>query len=115
MAAIGLLALTTFALTWLSVALGLISKSVETASNTPMLLTLLPFLGSGFVPTDSLPAGLRWFAENQPFTPIMETLRALLLGGPVAHQATLALAWCLGITMLSYLWSKSLFNRRASH
>jgi len=63
LAAIGLLALTTFALTWLTVALGLVSKSVETASNTPMVLTLLPFLGSGFVPTDSMPAGLRWFAE----------------------------------------------------
>jgi ABC-2 type transport system permease protein len=63
LAAIGLLALTTFALTWLTVALGLVSKSVESASNTPMVLTLLPFLGSGFVPTDSMPAGLRWFAE----------------------------------------------------
>ena len=70
----------TFALTWLSVALGLVTKSVETASNLPMPLLLLPFLGSGFVPTDSMPAGLRWFAEHQPFTPIMETLRGLLMG-----------------------------------
>ena len=115
LAAIGLLALTTFALTWLTVALGLVSKSVETASNTPMVLTLLPFLGSGFVPTDSMPAGLRWFAEYQPFTPVMETLRALLLGGPVGNHAVLAVAWCLGITLLAYLWAKSLFNRRASH
>ena len=79
-AAAGLLAMTTLALTWLTVALGMVSKSVETASNLPMFLLLLPFLGSGFVPTDSMPAGLRWFAENQPFTPIMETLRGLLLG-----------------------------------
>jgi ABC-2 type transport system permease protein len=70
--AIGVLAMITLALTWLSVALGMVSKSVETASNLPMPLMLLPFLGSGFVPTDSMPAGIRWLAENQPFTPIME-------------------------------------------
>ena len=69
LAAIGVLAMITLALTWLSVALGMVSKSVETASNLPMFLMLLPFLGSGFVPTDSMPAGVRWFAENQPFTP----------------------------------------------
>jgi ABC-2 type transport system permease protein len=65
-------------LVWLSVALGMVSKSVETASNLPMPLVFLPFLGSGFVPTDSMPTGLRWFAEYQPFTPITETLRGLL-------------------------------------
>ena len=81
-AAIGVLAMITLALTWLSVALGMVSKSVETASNLPMFLMLLPFLGSGFVPTDSMPAGVRWFAENQPFTPIMETLRGLADGHP---------------------------------
>ena len=81
-AAIGVLAMITFALTWLSVALGMVSKSVETASNLPMSLMLLPFLGSGFVPTDSMPAGVRWFAEYQPFTPVIETLRGLLTGHP---------------------------------
>ena len=81
--AIGLLALLTFALIWLSVALGLVTKSVEAASNLPMPLLLLPFLGSGFVPTDSMPAGMQWFAEHQPFTPIMETLRGLLMGTPI--------------------------------
>ena len=80
-AAIGVLAMISLALTWLSVALGLVSKSVETASNLPMPLILLPFLGSGFVPTDSMPAGLRWFAEYQPFTPVIETLR-----GPAARH-----------------------------
>ena len=63
------------------------SKSVETASNLPMVLILLPFLGSGFVPTDSMPAGLRWFAEYQPFTPIIETVRGLLLGTPIGNDA----------------------------
>ena len=85
----------TFALTWLSVALGMVSKSVETASNLPMPLLLLPFLGSGFVPTDSMPAGMRWFAENQPFTPIMETLRGLLMGTPIGNSGVVAVAWCV--------------------
>ena len=70
----------TYAVIWLAVALGLVSKSVESASNLPMPLILLPFLGSGFVPTDSMPTAMRWFAEYQPFTPIMETLRGLLMG-----------------------------------
>ncbi|HTP18004.1 MAG TPA: ABC transporter permease, partial [Solirubrobacteraceae bacterium] len=77
-AALGLLVLLGIALIWLSVAFGLNAKSVETASNLPMLMILLPFLGSGFVPVASMPAGLRWFAENQPFTPITDTVRRLL-------------------------------------
>lgn len=110
-AATGVLALFTLALTWLTVALGLISKSVESASNTPMFLTLLPLLGSGFVPTDSMPAGLRWFAEYQPFTPVMETLRGLLLGTPIGSSAVLALAWSVLIAVGGYLLAKKLFNR----
>ena len=110
-ATIGVLAMTTLALTWLTVALGMVSKSVETASNLPMPLMLLPFLSSGFVPTDSMPAGLRWFAENQPFTPITETLRALLLGAPMGNSAMLAVAWCAAIGVAGYLWAKHLFNR----
>jgi ABC-2 type transport system permease protein len=98
-AAIGLLAFIALALTWLSVALGLSAKSVETASNTPMFLMLLPFLGSGFVPTEGMPVGLRWFAEYQPFTPIMETLRGLLLGTPIGNSATFAVAWCAAIAL----------------
>ena len=78
LAAIGVLAMFTFALTWLSVAFGLVAKSVEAASNLPMFLVLLPFFGSGFVPTRSMPTVLRWFADYQPFTPVTETLRGLL-------------------------------------
>jgi len=110
-AAVGVVAMTTFALTWLSVALGMVSKSVETASNLPMPLLLLPFLGSGFVPTDSMPTGMRWFAENQPFTPIMETLRGLLTGSPIGRSGVLAVAWCVGIGLAGYLWAKRLYNR----
>jgi ABC-2 type transport system permease protein len=110
-AAIGLLAMITYAVIWLSVALGMLSKNVETASNLPMPLILLPFLGSGFVPTDSMPAGLRWFAEYQPFTPVMETLRGLLMGTPIGDSAVLAVAWSAGIGLAGYLWAKRLFNR----
>ncbi|MEU9510539.1 ABC transporter permease [Micromonospora sp. NPDC048170] len=108
--AVGVLAMVTFALTWLSVALGLVTRSVETASNLPMPLTYLPFIGSGFVPTDSMPAGLRQFAEHQPFTPIIETLRALLTGDPVGSNAAVAVAWCAGIALVGYLWAKKLYN-----
>jgi ABC-2 type transport system permease protein len=110
-AVIGVLAMITFALTWLSVAFGLVAKNVEAASNLPMMLILLPFLGSGFVPTHSMPAGLRWFAEYQPFTPVTETLRGLLLGGPIGDDAIIAIAWCAGLALLAYLWAKKLFRR----
>ena len=110
-AAIGVLALITLALTWLSVALGMVTKSVETASNLPMPLVFLPFLGSGFVPTDSMPVGLRWFAEYQPFTPFVETVRGLLLGTPIGHDGAVAVAWCAGLTLVGYLWAKRLYNR----
>jgi ABC-2 type transport system permease protein len=109
--ALGMLVLLSFALTWLTVALGLVSKSVETASNLPMPLVLLPFLGSGFVPTDSMPAGVRWFAEYQPFTPVMETVRGLLHGTPVGSSALLAVGWCLLITVGGYVWALRLYNR----
>ncbi|MET8833477.1 ABC transporter permease [Micromonospora sp. NPDC004540] len=114
LAVAGVLAAIAFALIWLSVALGLVSDSVETASNLPMFLTLLPFLGSGFVPTDTMPAGLRWFADYQPFTPVIETLRGLLLGSGIGNSALLALAWCAVISLMSYLWAKRAFHRRAA-
>lgn len=111
--ATGVLALLGLALTWLSVALGLVSKTVEGASNLPTPLTFLPFLGSGFVPTDSMPAGVRWFAEYQPFTPVMETLRGLLLGTEIGGSGMAAVAWLAGITLVSYLWARKLYNRQA--
>jgi ABC-2 type transport system permease protein len=112
LAVTGVLALIAFAMTWLSVALGLVAKNVESASNLPMPLTFLPFLGSGFVPTDSLPAGLAWFAEHQPFTPMIETVRGLLSGTPVGAAGWLAAGWCLLISGLGYLWAKRRYNRR---
>jgi ABC-2 type transport system permease protein len=109
-AAIGVLTLLTLALTWLSVALGLVTRSVETASNLPMPLMLLPFLGSGFVPTRSMPAGLRWFADHQPFTPITNTLRGLLSGTHIGNSAVVGVAWCVVITIAAYIWAQALYN-----
>ena len=110
-AAAGVLALIALALTWISVALALVSKSVETASNLPMPLMLLPFFGSGFVPTESMPEPLRLFADNQPFTPMIETVRRLLLGSEVGSQALIAVAWCVAITVGGYVWAGRLYNR----
>jgi ABC-2 type transport system permease protein len=107
----GLIALTSFAVTWLSVAFGMVTRSVETASNIPMFLMLLPFLGSGFVPTDTMPTGIRWFAEYQPFTPIIETLRGLLMGTRIGNSGVLAVAWCAAITLFGFLWARGLYAR----
>ena len=89
------------------------AKSVESASNAPLLLVLLPLLGSGFVPTDSMPAPVEWFAEHQPFTPFMETVRSLLTGTPMGDNGWLTLAWCAALTLLGYLWSLRLYNRKS--
>jgi ABC-2 type transport system permease protein len=112
LAAAGLLALLALALIWLAVAFGLVAKSVETASNLPIFLVLLPFFGSGFVPVDSMPAGLRWFAAHQPFTPVTDTLRRLFQDQPTGTAAPAAIAWCLAITGLAYLWARHLYNRQ---
>jgi len=112
LATIGILALFAFAVIWLAVALGLAAKSVETASNSPMILTLLPFLGSGFVPTASMPGGLRQFAEYQPLTPVADTVRGLLTGTAIGNHAIVAIAWSIGIALVSYFWATRLYNRR---
>ncbi|MFC7262999.1 ABC transporter permease [Streptomyces lutosisoli] len=111
-AAAGLMALISLALTWLAVGIGLISPNPEGASNIGTPLVMLPFLSSAFVPVDAMPGWFRWFAEYQPFTPVIETLRGLLLGSGIGTKsAVLAVVWCLGMTVLGYLWSKAKFNR----
>ena len=113
-AAAGFLVAISVAITWLAVAFGLASKTVEGASNLPMPLILLPFLGSGFVPTESMPTAVQWFADYQPFTPIMETVRGLLLGTAIGINAWIAAAWCVAITVVGYVWAKKLYNRDLS-
>ncbi len=110
----GVLVMMAFAFIWFAVALGLASKTVESSSNVGLPLVLLPFLGSGFVPTESMPTVLRWFAEYQPFTPLIETIRGLLMGTPIGNNGPLAVGWCGIITVGGYLWSKKLFNREST-
>jgi ABC-2 type transport system permease protein len=110
--AAGLLAFITFSLAWLGLAFGLAAKSVASASNGPFPLILLPLVGSGIVPTSTMPAGLRYFAEYQPFSPMINTLRGLLLGTSIGWSWLIALAWCAGLGLLGLAWSISVFNRR---
>ncbi|MBP1158104.1 ABC-2 type transport system permease protein [Rhodococcus sp. PvR044] len=112
-ALLGLFVLLGLALSWLCVAMGLNARSVETASNTPMILLLLPFLGSGFVPVETMPTAVRWFAEYQPFTPIIETVRGLLAGGAGLEGAVVAQAvgWTVAIGVAGYAWARSLYRR----
>ncbi|MFI1181804.1 ABC transporter permease [Streptomyces sp. NPDC020799] len=111
LAAAGLLTLLTFALTWLSAAIGLVARNPESASNIPLPFQFLPFVGSAIVPPESMPTGLRWFAEYQPFTPVIETLRGLLMGTSIGSSGIAAVAWCLGLTAAGYWWARSVFRR----
>jgi ABC-2 type transport system permease protein len=113
LAAIGLIVLVIIAIVWLGVAMGTAAKSVESASNFPLLLVLLPMLGSGFVPTESMPGPLRVFAEWQPFTPIIEAIRSLLLGTPMGNNGWLALGWCAVIVIIGYVWALAIYNRKS--
>ncbi|WP_433495459.1 ABC transporter permease [Micromonospora sp. CA-248089] len=113
LALLGLLGLIALALAWLSVAFGLVTKSVETASNLPMFLMLLPILSSGFVPVESIPAGIRWFAEYQPFTPFINSVRGLLAGTPNTADVWASVAWSVAIAVVGYAWSRSLYRRKS--
>ena len=100
------------AVAWVSVAFGLVARSVESASNYGLPLVILPFLGSGFVPTDSMPTALAWFAEYQPFTPIMDTIRALLLNTELTAGTVWAtVGWCLGLTLFGYVYARRVYAR----
>ena len=111
--AVGLIVVVSFATSWLTVALGLAAKTPESAGMASVPLVLLPFLSSAIVPADKMGPGIRQFAEYQPFTPIIETLRGLLTGHPSGSNAITAIAWCAGIALAGYLWSLSSFNKRA--
>ncbi|HET9381143.1 MAG TPA: ABC transporter permease [Streptomyces sp.] len=111
LAALGLLALVALALTWIAVGMGMVSPNAEAAGNNALPLIVLPFVSSAFVPVDAMPGWFRPIAEYQPFTPAIETLRGLLLGHGIGHHGWLAVAWCLGLTLLGSFWSKSVFDR----
>ncbi|MFF4777033.1 ABC transporter permease [Microtetraspora fusca] len=110
---IGIVVLTVLAISWLTVAFGLASKSPESAGLVGVPLMLLPFLSSAFVPADKMGPGARQFAEYQPFTSIIETLRGLLTGSPSAGSAITAIAWCVGIMLIGWVWARASFTKRA--
>jgi len=110
-AALGVIALFTFALTWMAVVFGLVGKTPAGANSLSLIFQLLAFTSSAFVRPDSMSGGVRWFAEYQPFTPVINTVRGLLLGTPVGNSAVLAVAWCAGLTLVGYLWARAVYNR----
>ncbi|MFI8521905.1 ABC transporter permease, partial [Streptomyces sp. NPDC085481] len=111
LAAFGLMTLVALALTWIAVGMGMVSPNAEAASNNAMPLIILPFVSSAFVPVDAMPGWFQPIAEYQPFTPAIETLRGLLLGSEIGNNGWIAVAWCLGLAVLGYFWSKSAFDR----
>jgi ABC-2 type transport system permease protein len=110
---LGLVVLLAVATGWFTVALGLFAKSPETAGLAAVPLIMLPFFSSAIVPAEKMGPGVRQFAEYQPFTPIIETLRGLLAGTPSSSDAITAVAWCVGISLVGYFWARSTFTKRA--
>ncbi|MBB5959243.1 ABC-2 type transport system permease protein [Saccharothrix tamanrassetensis] len=112
--AIAVLLMLTLALTWLAVAGGLAANKPEGANGFSLPFQFLPFISSAFVPTDSMAPGLAWFAQHQPFTPIIDTLRGVLTGTPIGNSGWLAVGWCLLATLGGYFWARKLYNRDPS-
>ncbi len=112
LAVAGILALFILALTWVAVIAGLAAKTVDGASAFSYPLIFLPFISSAFVPTDSVPGPVAWFAEHQPVTPVVNSVRALLAGQPVSNDLWIALAWLAGILVVAYVAASTLYRRR---
>ena len=107
-----MLLLFVLALSWLAAVLGLVARSVEAANGFTFLIVFLPYVSSAFVPTATMPGWLRAVAENQPITPVIETVRALLTGTPIGDSARLAVVWCGSIAIVSFALATWLFQRR---
>jgi ABC-2 type transport system permease protein len=114
LAVVGILALVILALTWIAVIPGLTAKSVDGASAFSYPLIFLPFISSAFVPTESMPGPVRAFAENQPVTSIVDAIRALLSNQPVGNDIWVALAWCVGILIVAYVFAMLIYKRKAA-
>ena len=112
LAVAGILVLFTLALTWIAVIAGLSAKTVEGAGAFAYPLIFLPFISSAFVPTDTMPGPVRAFAENQPVTSIVNTIRELFAGQPVSSDIWVALAWCLGILVVAYVFAMITYHRK---
>lgn len=109
--AIGLMALLTLALTWFAVAIGLWAKTAQGTSPFVLVVQTLPFVSSAFVPPASMSSVVRWIAQYEPFTPIIDTLRGLLLGTPIGGSGIAAVAWCVGLSLVGFGWARTLFRR----
>lgn len=115
LAVAGVVAAFAFAMAWLAAAIGLATRSVAGANGSTLPLQfVLPFLSSTFIPSDLMPVGVRWFAANQPFTAVVDTLRGLLTGAPVGNSAYLAFVWCAAIALVGYIWTQAAFRRGAN-
>jgi ABC-2 type transport system permease protein len=114
LAVLGIMVLFTLALTWLAVVAGLAAKSPDGAGGFAYPLLFLPFLSSAFVPTDGMPGPVRWFAEHQPVTSIVDTLRRLYAEEPLGDDVWTALAWCVGLLVLAYALAMRSYRRRTS-
>ena len=114
LAVAGILVLFTLALTWIAVLAGLSAKTVEGASAFSYPLIFLPFVSSAFVPTGTMPGPVRWFAENQPVTSIVNSIRQLLEGKQVSGDLWVALAWCVGILLAAYVAATVIYKRKIS-
>lgn len=114
LAVVGLLGLFVLAMAWLSATVGLVAKTPEAASGFTFFVMFLPYASSAFVPVETMPSWLHGFAENQPITPLIETLRGLLMGTPIGNNGWLALAWCLGILVVFFLAATALFRRQTT-
>ncbi len=110
----GMLVLFTLAMTWLAVFFGLLAKTAEGSAAFSYILMLMIFLSSAFVPTDKMSSALRAFANHQPMTPIIQTLRSLLVDGSLGNRAWSALAWCAGLLVVSYLLAIRTYSRRTA-
>jgi ABC-2 type transport system permease protein len=114
LAAIGLLLLYVLALSWLAAGLGVIAKSVESASTLSFFMLFLPYLSSAFVQPETMPSWLRPISEHQPITPVIETVRSFLIGAPSGNNGWIALAWCCGLLLFSFTLATSSYRRRTS-
>ncbi|MEH7503433.1 ABC transporter permease [Neobacillus drentensis] len=113
LAAVGVIALFILAFTWLFAAIGLVASTPAAASGYGFVLLFLPYLSSAFVPISTMPKWLQGIAENQPITPVIETIRSFLLGGAVGDHIWWAIGWCLLILIGSIIWSTWLFKKKA--
>jgi len=109
---IGVLLLVVAAITWIAVLCGILAKSPESSSGLMFPLFIIPFISSGFAPTETLHGSIRWFAERQPMTPIINTLRSLMLGRGMGDDFWLAVIWCIGILLVAYIVAVQIYKRK---